>query len=228
MPCLKIGHRGMRGYAKDNTVEGAMFAFVHGMDAVEIDIRKTADNELILYHDKLIKTDTCEIPVDSLTYKEVKKYDNSIISLYTFLKTIHINKGKIFFDIKKCDNDLQFIQIFMDTIEFFLSTGWDKELFYYQSYHASYINTLSTYDNTFHNRGILYDGLPLNYFHDLQHVNATYICINWASIDKTNITYIKNTTNLEIYIFTVNNKSVCDQFKHIVDGIITDYYNIFD
>ena len=116
----------------------------------------------------------------------------------------------------------------MNVIEFFLSTGWDKELFYYQSYHAVYIDILSAYNSTFPNRGLLYDGLPLDYFHDLHHVNATYICINWSSIDKTNIAYIKNTTDFEIYIFTVNSKLICDQFKNIVDGIITDYYNVFD
>ncbi len=63
MPCLKIGHRGMRGYVKDNTIAGAMCAFVHCMDTVELDILKTTDNELILCHDKRIKTDTFEIAI---------------------------------------------------------------------------------------------------------------------------------------------------------------------
>jgi len=46
---LKIGHRGMKGYAKENTVEAVKYAFKHKMNGVEIDIRKTSDNRIIVY-----------------------------------------------------------------------------------------------------------------------------------------------------------------------------------
>lgn len=47
-----IGHRGAAGLALENTVESIHAAIAAGVDAVEFDIRVTADKELVLVHDK--------------------------------------------------------------------------------------------------------------------------------------------------------------------------------
>lgn len=47
-----IGHRGAAGLALENTVESIKAAIAAGVDAVEFDIRATADNQLVLVHDK--------------------------------------------------------------------------------------------------------------------------------------------------------------------------------
>lgn len=47
-----IGHRGAAGLALENTVESIRAAIAAGVDAVEFDIRVTADNKLVLVHDK--------------------------------------------------------------------------------------------------------------------------------------------------------------------------------
>lgn len=225
---LKIGHRGMNGCRKGNTIESANFAFDNGMDAVEIDIRKTFDNELILYHDKSIKINNTTMTIDMLNLRQVKACDSDINTLYDFLKHIPNNRGKIFFDIKKCDNDSTFISKFMSMIKFFILQGWKKENFYYQSYYAPYIQALSLQKDSFINRGIIYEGLPLKSFNDLEELRATYICLNWNSIGETDISYINAVTSFEIYIYTVNDKIVCQNLINLgVDGIITDHYNTF-
>lgn len=47
-----IGHRGAAGLALENTLESIKAAIDAGVDAVEIDIRTTKDNQLVLCHDK--------------------------------------------------------------------------------------------------------------------------------------------------------------------------------
>lgn len=47
-----IGHRGAAGLALENTVESIRAATTAGVDAVEFDIRVTADHQLVLVHDK--------------------------------------------------------------------------------------------------------------------------------------------------------------------------------
>lgn len=47
-----IGHRGAAGLALENTIESIKAAIDAGVDAVEIDIRATKDNKLVLCHDK--------------------------------------------------------------------------------------------------------------------------------------------------------------------------------
>jgi glycerophosphoryl diester phosphodiesterase len=46
-----IGHRGACGLALENTLASLEIACLLGVDAIEFDIRKTKDNELVLCHD---------------------------------------------------------------------------------------------------------------------------------------------------------------------------------
>lgn len=48
---LVLGHRGASAHAGDNTVEAFRLAVDHGADGVELDVRFTADEAVILSHD---------------------------------------------------------------------------------------------------------------------------------------------------------------------------------
>jgi glycerophosphoryl diester phosphodiesterase len=48
---LVIGHRGASAFLPDNTLESFRRAVADGADMIELDVRKTADGELALYHD---------------------------------------------------------------------------------------------------------------------------------------------------------------------------------
>lgn len=46
-----IGHRGARRLAVENTLESLRIALADGADGVEFDVQRTADGELVLFHD---------------------------------------------------------------------------------------------------------------------------------------------------------------------------------
>jgi glycerophosphoryl diester phosphodiesterase len=48
---LRVGHRGARAYAPENTLASFKKALEIGVDAIEIDVRKTKDNEIVVIHD---------------------------------------------------------------------------------------------------------------------------------------------------------------------------------
>jgi glycerophosphoryl diester phosphodiesterase len=48
---LVLGHRGASAYAGDNTIEAFELAVAHGADGVELDVRFTADEKVVLNHD---------------------------------------------------------------------------------------------------------------------------------------------------------------------------------
>jgi glycerophosphoryl diester phosphodiesterase len=48
---LVVGHRGASAYLPDNTLESFRQAIADNADMIELDVRKTADGELVLYHD---------------------------------------------------------------------------------------------------------------------------------------------------------------------------------
>lgn len=53
-----IGHRGMAAVLPENTLEGMRWAFSHGADAVEFDLRLTADGQVVVIHDPTVDRTT--------------------------------------------------------------------------------------------------------------------------------------------------------------------------
>lgn len=50
-----IGHRGAAGVAAENSLTAIRAARIMGVDAIEIDIRATKDNHLVVFHDKTLR-----------------------------------------------------------------------------------------------------------------------------------------------------------------------------
>ena len=55
---LLIGHRGARAYAPENTLQSFRKAIEMGVNAIELDVRKTKDDQLVVIHDEDIKRTT--------------------------------------------------------------------------------------------------------------------------------------------------------------------------
>jgi glycerophosphoryl diester phosphodiesterase len=72
---LRIGHRGARAYAPENTLTSFKRAIEIGVDAIELDVRKTKDNQLVVIHDSDIKrTTNGKGLVGELTLAQIKGY----------------------------------------------------------------------------------------------------------------------------------------------------------
>ena len=71
---LKIGHRGARAYEPENTLRSFQRAIEIGVDAIELDVRKTKDNELVVIHNADVnKTINGSGLVNELTLEEIKR-----------------------------------------------------------------------------------------------------------------------------------------------------------
>lgn len=72
---LRVGHRGARAYAPENTLTSFKKALEIGVEAVELDVRKTKDNHLVVIHDADVKrTTNGEGLVSELTLAQVKGF----------------------------------------------------------------------------------------------------------------------------------------------------------
>jgi glycerophosphoryl diester phosphodiesterase len=72
---LRIGHRGARAYEPENTLRSFKKALEIGVDAVELDVRKTRDNQLVVIHDADVKkTTNGKGLVNELTLKEIQGF----------------------------------------------------------------------------------------------------------------------------------------------------------
>ena len=75
-PVEVIAHRGASAYAPENTLAAYDLAVSQGADAIEMDVRVTADGELVLLHDPtLLRTAGEPTEVAALTARLVRKID---------------------------------------------------------------------------------------------------------------------------------------------------------
>ncbi len=73
---MNIGHRGAAGLEPENTLRSFTRATAEGADAVELDLRLTRDERLVVLHDATVdRTTDGSGPAASMTLEELKRFD---------------------------------------------------------------------------------------------------------------------------------------------------------
>ncbi len=67
---LILGHRGASAHARENTLEAFALAAEQGADGVELDVRRTADDALVVHHDAVLADAG---PIVAMTLAELKE-----------------------------------------------------------------------------------------------------------------------------------------------------------
>ncbi len=95
---LIIGHRGCKGLEPENTLLAIRKAISLNVDAIEIDVRLSKDNELVVIHDSRVdRTTNGKGHVKNLTLREIKKLDaGKGERVPTLQEVIDIIKNKVF------------------------------------------------------------------------------------------------------------------------------------
>ena len=93
-----IAHRGASGEpGVENTLETFKKAMELDIDMVEFDVRKTKDNVLVVYHDKVF----ADQPVSWYTYEEMEKVaKKNGFHVPMFVEVLELCAGKVFMDIE--------------------------------------------------------------------------------------------------------------------------------
>ena len=69
-----VCHRGANAFAPENTLAAARLSFEQGADYVEVDVRLSADGEIVVLHDPILdRTTNGTGPVNALTLAELKQ-----------------------------------------------------------------------------------------------------------------------------------------------------------
>lgn len=195
-----ISHRGNDDHNnKENSVKAIKYSLRKNyIDGVEIDIRLTKDNKIILYHDNFINGKL----VSLLKYKDIRKIDKNIVLFNKFLKEIKTNKI-ILIELK---NSVVKEKIFCDQV-YKLLNRYPKN-YYICSFDYSLLNRLKE-------KMIKY---PLG-------VIAGKIINNTIkyNYDFVNIYYKSYSDNKkDKFVWTINNIRNIENFKNKDVFIITD------
>ncbi len=73
---MLVAHRGGAGHCPENTLAAIEFALRLGVEAIEVDLRLSADGQLVLIHDPdLVRTTNGHGPVSGLAARELAQLD---------------------------------------------------------------------------------------------------------------------------------------------------------
>ena len=83
-----MAHRGASGYYPDNSIAAFEHAAELGADMVELDVRKTKDGKLVVFHDYLIEINGRERKIADLKLSDIRKANPDVCTLEEALACI--------------------------------------------------------------------------------------------------------------------------------------------
>jgi glycerophosphoryl diester phosphodiesterase len=213
---LKIAHRGARAYEPENTLRSFNKAIEYGVDAIELDVRKTKDNEIVVIHsDDVNKTTNGTGKVNELTLEQIKKLvtekDEPVPTLEEVLDSIG-KKVKILIEIKEKGIEEKTISLIQKKKLF------DKVIII--SFHEEVLKKVREINDQVET-GLVY----------VRHKNPIKTALDLKAqylLSLYSFTYSKNIekaheNGLKIIVWTINNKEEVVEYRNKgVDGIATD------
>ena len=220
---LRIGHKGC--YKNPNRIDGILHAINElKVDIVEIDVRLTKDNILILFHDNGFE----DLEIYNYTFDEISKY-LEVDKLEDALNAIPDNV-QIYLDIKK--SSLNYKNSYNSIIKNELIKMILSRDYYYNLIIASFDHDLvrDLLKEAINNKLLflktcyITHEFPSSYLSSYLSTNdIDYLSVNISSLTSEMLRICKN-NNISLLVYTVNNRDIIDNLIELgVDGIVSDY-----
>jgi len=215
---LKVGHRGARGYETENTLASFQKAIKLGANAIELDVRATADGVPVVLHDEDLKrVFGIETALNTCDLKTLQNITNGKIpSLQEALAFIGTKVQKIIIELKETGIEQEVLNII-------ISLKMQKKVII-ASFHEEAVKAVRMLDSTIET-GLIY----------ARHKNPVAAALELKAqylIALYKLTHTKNIESahkhgLKIIVWTINTKEEAKDFKAKgVDGIASDMPDI--
>lgn len=223
-----ISHRGAKGLAPENTMAGISEAIKHGANFIEIDVRRSFDDVILLMHDKTVdRTTNGSGPVNELTWEELKPLDagshfspkffnERIPTLKNVLKKVAEKKVNLILEVKDPDLYPRIEKNIVDS----LKLAKMKDHVTIISFDHDFLVRVHKIDPeiALGKLGVWFCGINPG-------LNCKFVDIHWSSVilDPTLI-FRAHRSGYKVVVWTVN-KVWCMNFLLWlgVDGITTDF-----
>ena len=226
---IKIGHRGAGKEIPENTIASFNAALDAGMDAVELDVRRTKDGKLVVFHDEKMKRLTgAGGSIGDYTLSELEKMrvlgsDYSIPTFDEVLDAVGDKAKSILIEIKEVGTEKAVI----NTVKKHRLAG--KVIIV--SFHEEALKTLKELDKGIIT-GLIYASYKSSIYNNpidaAKALGAEYL------LPLYRFTHTKNVEDahkngLKVIVWTIDNREAAKEFKNKgVDGIATDYPEILE
>lgn len=213
---LRIGHRGARAYAPENTLVSFKKAIQLGANAIELDIRQTKDKKLIVFHDENTKRLTGkDALVKDLTLKEIKQLNIDRTKIPTLEETLDFLKNKV----RKILIELKEVGFEKKVLNLIKERKLDNKAIIISS-HKNALKNFRKFNKNIE-IGFLYvkNPNPIKTARELkvQYLLPLYRFIHTSDVERA------HENGLKVIVWTINTRrEVKEYFKKGVDGIPSD------
>jgi len=236
---LKIGHRGAKAYAPENTIVSFEKALELGVDMIELDVRITKDKYPVVIHDnQLTRLSRKFRRVSGLTLAEIRKIrvkkTEKVPTLAEALEALDGRAG-LNIDLKARGSAQIVVQTLRDyKVDFdniMISSNYPAELRIVEQLEPQITTALIFRSGNAINIWLVLDFLailflPITKYYIVwvvHHAHADYLNINYRLLDKAKVDLLKR-HGIKICAWTANSQRSIDYLKKLgVDGIITNY-----
>ncbi|MBN1778785.1 MAG: hypothetical protein JW816_01010 [Candidatus Buchananbacteria bacterium] len=236
---LKIGHRGAKAYALENTLSSVQKALEMGVDMVELDIRITKDNQPVIIHSSQLKRLTQKFGrVSKLTLAELKKLKvKEIETIPTLGEVLEAVKNQIGLNLElKVKGGAQIVVQTLrdhkaDMAKVMVSSNYPSEIKTVEQLEpiittALIFRATNAFSFWFVSDFLALLFLPITKYYIawlVKNSNADYLSIYHRLLGRRKVALLKK-QGIKICAWTVNNQRKIDYLKSLgVDGIITNY-----
>ncbi|MBK8599580.1 MAG: glycerophosphodiester phosphodiesterase [Flavobacterium sp.] len=220
---LKIGHRGAKGHAPENTLISFQKAIELGVDGIELDVHLTSDLQLICIHDDTLDRTTSGTGlVNSFTLSELKaeRIDN-LHEIPTLEEVLNLIDKKIFINIElKGKNTAKPVAAIIG--HYITEKNWTYHHFIVSSFDWNALQEVRSLNPNIA-IGVLTQtdlGLAIAF---ADFIKAKSIHPYFHLLNEENSSVIQE-RGFHVFPWTVNEKEDIQKIKSFqVDGIITDF-----
>jgi glycerophosphoryl diester phosphodiesterase len=204
---LLLGHRGARRHAPENTLAAFELALQHGCDGFELDVRCTAANELVCFHDPAAG----ELRVDNTTLAELISAANTEVpNIATVLEKFG-HRAYINIELKVAGVERELVSLLKKypAAKGLLISSFLPEAV--ESMHSIFPEADLGYICDRRNPLELWRSLPI-----------THVVLHHSLLEKTLFEEIRR-AGKKIYVWTLNSELEIRRFAEMgVDAIISD------
>jgi len=216
---LKIGHRGARAYELENTLASFARAIELGANAIELDVRISKDERLVISHDDdLKKIYGKDVRIGEATLAELKQLtENRIASLEEALSLIDGKTEKILVELKETGYEQNVLDLIREkNLE-------DRVIIV--SFHEKALARIRDLDDRIET-GIIYTKFRKHIDTAIK-LKAQYLLPLFRFVHRRDVAKAHK-SNLKVIVWTINNRDEAVLYKaKDVDGIATDKLGIF-
>jgi len=218
----KIGHRGAKGHAPENTLESIKKALSLGVDGIEIDVHRSASGELVVFHDFTLDrmTDTSgEISKFTLNQlKKVKVKGHCQIPTLSEVMAFINNTCLLNIELKGQNTPKEASRL----IDFYVEKkGWDYSNIIVSSFQFDLLEQVYRVNKKVP-LGVLTDTNLEAAIDFAKTINAFAIHPDYTMLTQEIVEELKK--GFKVFTWTVNNLKPIKRIKSYgVDGIISDF-----